>query len=55
VSQTRRALIASTLALAASPAFAAEVKSVEVAKVFPYLENYWKLAAGERNRFTVAY
>ena len=51
----RRALIASALALAATPVFAAEKKSVEVGKVFPYLENYWKLPAGERSRFTVAY
>lgn len=55
----RRALVASVLALAAaqSPAlaFAAEKKSVEAGKVFPYLENYWKLPAGERNHFQVAY
>lgn len=55
MTQTRRALIASALALAATPAIAAEKKLVEVGKVFPYLENYWKLPAAERSRFTVAY
>lgn len=55
MSQTRRALIASALALAAAPAWAADKKSVEVGKAFPYLENYWKLPAGERSRFAVVY
>ena len=55
MSQTRRVLIASALALAAVPAWAADKKSVEVGKAFPYLENYWKLPAGERSRFAVVY
>lgn len=55
MSQTRRVLVASILALAASPAIAAGKKSVEVGKAFPFLENYLKLPAGERSRFTVAY
>jgi hypothetical protein len=55
MSQTRRVLIASALALAAAPALAADKKSVEVGKAFPYLENFWKLPAGERSRFTVVY
>ena len=53
LSQTRRALIASALALAATPALAADKKSVEVAKAFPYLENYWKLPAGERSKLHI--
>jgi hypothetical protein len=54
--QTRRALLTSALAFAATPTFAAaEKKSIEVGKAFPYLENYWKIAAAERSRFTVAY
>lgn len=52
---TRRTLIATALAAAATPAFAAAGKSVEVSKAFPYLENYWKLPAAERSRFVLAY
>ena len=53
---TRRALVASAAALAiAGPALAAGQKSVEAGKVFPFLENYLKLPAPERNRFTLAY
>lgn len=55
MSPTRRVLLASALAFAATPAFAADKKSVEVGKAFPYLENYWKLPAGERSRFAVVY
>lgn len=56
MTQTRRALIASALALAATPALAAaEKKTVEVGKAFPYLENYWKIPAAERSRFAVVY
>lgn len=54
--QSRRRVLAGLLALAAAgPALAAGKKSVEVAKVFPYLENYLKLPAAERSRFTLAY
>ncbi len=55
--QTRRLVLMSGLAAAAAgPALAqAGQKSVEVAKAFPYLENYLKLAPAERSRFTVAY
>lgn len=52
---TRRTLIATALAAAATPAFAAAGKSVEIGKAFPYLENYWKLPAAERSRFVLAY
>lgn len=56
MTQTRRALLASVLALAATPALAAaDKKTVEVGKAFGYLENYWKLSAGERSRFVPAY
>lgn len=55
MSQTRRALVASILAFAATPALAEAKKSVEVGKAFPFLENYLKLPAAERSRFTVAY
>ena len=55
MSQTRRFVIASALALAAAPALAADKKSVEVGKAFPYLENYWKLPAADRSRFVVVY
>lgn len=56
MTQTRRALLATSLAFAATPALAAdEKKSVEVGKVFPYLENFWKIPAAQRSHFTVAY
>jgi hypothetical protein len=41
--------------LFAAPALAAGGKSVEVAKAFPYLENYLTLPAAQRTHFTVAY
>ena len=55
MTQTRRALLASAAALAATPAVAAANKTVEVGKAFGYLENYWKLPAAERSRFVPAY
>ena len=51
---SRRLFLASALAFAATPALAAG-KSVEVAKAFPYLENYWKLPPKDRSRFVLAY
>lgn len=52
----RRLLIAGLAAAAAGPALAqAGGKSVEIGKAFVYLENYLKLPAAERSRFTVAY
>jgi hypothetical protein len=55
VIHTRRLILAGLLATAATPILAAGRKLVDVGKVFPYLENYWKLPAAERSRFTVAY
>lgn len=55
MTQSRRLVLAGLAAAAASPALAAEKKTVEAGKVFPYLENYWKLPAADRSRFTVAY
>ncbi|HYE43769.1 MAG TPA: hypothetical protein VEA15_10285 [Caulobacteraceae bacterium] len=55
-SSTRRAFLAAVAATAAAgPAFAAADKTVPCDKVFPFLENYLKIPAAERNRFTVAY
>lgn len=55
---TRRGVIAgAAAALVAGPALAQTPgpKVVEAAKVFPYLENFLKLPAADRSRFTVAY
>lgn len=49
------ALVVSILLVSAAPAAQAAPKSVEASRVFPFLEDYLKLPAAERNRFTPAY
>jgi hypothetical protein len=55
----RRGWLAGLLTLAAAPALAADpapaAKTVEVGKVFPYLDRYLRLPAAERDRFVMAY
>jgi hypothetical protein len=54
MSRTLRIVAALAVALAASPALAAE-RLIEAKKLLVYLEPYLKLPAAERNHFTVAY
>ena len=48
-------LIAAAISALATLAAAPAEKSVPVGKAFPYLENYLKMPAGERSRFTLGY
>ena len=53
---SRRAFLAAAAATAlAGPALAAGSKTVPCDKAFPFLDNYLKIPAAERTRFTLAY
>jgi hypothetical protein len=51
----RFVLIAASISAFATLAAAPPEKSVPVGKAFPYLENYLKMPASERSRFTLGY
>ncbi|HEY8573338.1 hypothetical protein [Phenylobacterium sp.] len=52
----RRTMLAGALAAAlASPASAADDRTVEAKKAFPFLDAYYRIAPAERSRFRVGY
>ncbi len=55
ISRRLFALTALAATVIAAPAVADGGKSIELAKAFPYLENYLKLPPAQRNHFVVAY
>jgi hypothetical protein len=55
IALSRRIVLAGVLACAVALPAAAADKSVELGKVFPYLDAYLKIPPAERSRFTLAY
>lgn len=53
---SRRSLLAALIALgAAAPALAEDGKTVELKRVFPFLQAYLKIPPADRSRFTLSY